>query len=347
MVVHVGIDSKDYSREKSTEEELENATFFSMIGCAVVTEDYDNLVKTYTQALQQALLKKDIETDRKVLCSNEILTMTHGNFDVHEEIFSAIAPYISKLNIFYPVFNSKRIPKIKVYGKKRHIQEFTVKEFYNKHLKNSFPHICLWKIYSYIYGSKAQVYVDHFQSEITEAWDIISKYPHIHCYIKGDMTNPLISIADIMCKLIDHRLEEGDLFLREDNIIKILYEVEKNKIFVHCINNKHLPKISMLHTNKVSLDKFIKRPIFYLYLDKGSKLDTDVILSSCPKFLNFINLKDGCVKFFIPSDIYAIKNNDYIVYVNKHSKDDVDNLKELLENQMNIKINACNINDFK
>ena len=113
-------------------------------------------------------------------------------------------------------------------------------EFFNSHIVNSFPHICLWKIYNYVYGTNAHVYIDHFQSEITEAWNIISKYPQINCYINGDMTNVLISISDIICKLIYHRLNENDYFIRNENLFKIFPELNSKQLHVHLIGNKHL-----------------------------------------------------------------------------------------------------------
>ena len=102
----------------------------------------------------------------------------------------------------------------------------------------------------------------------------------------------------------------------------------------------------MLHTNKVPVDKFIKRPVFYLYLDKTCKLDKKTILNSSPRFLNYVHKSDGCTKFFISSDIYSMRDKDYLVCVNKKSKTETDNLKELLENQMKIKIKSVNINDL-
>lgn len=270
MAVHIGIDTCVFTRN---DQDIEDKKFISMIGVAVATEDLEGFEELYKKALKDSFDEIGITINRNILSSNEILSITKGNIGIHENIFRAILPKISKLNIFFPIFNSKRILKIKVYGKKKHTKEISISEFYNRHLINSFPHICLWKIYNYIFGTKAVVYIDHFQSEITEAWEIISKYPKIYCYINGDITNTLISAADILCRLVENRLKEKNLFLRADNLVKIFPELKKNQLFCHWIGNHHLPKITMIHTNKVLLNKYIKRPIFYLYLEKGSKID--------------------------------------------------------------------------
>lgn len=346
MAVYLGIDACTYERPIESSE-LENKMFKSMIGCAVVTESLKEIKEAYFHGLKEGMKEIGFDCKRDVLSSFEILTITRGNMRVHERVLKETSPHISKLNIFYPIFNSKRIPKIKVYGKKKHIKEMLFDDFYNSHLLNSFPHICLWKIFSFVYGTKATVLIDHFQSELTNAWDDISKYPKIHCYVGGDMTNVLISLADIICKIVGHRLQEEDLFLRHDNLKKIFPEFKRDQFFSHWIGNPHLPRITMIHTNKVLLDKFIKRPVFYLLLGKESKIDKKVIINSSPKFMNFIHKKDGCVKFFSARDIYSMKDNDYLVCVNKKDKTEADNLKNLLQNQMNLKINSVNIIDVK
>lgn len=345
MVIHIGVDACTYKREKENSENSKDF-FKSMIGCAIVTENLDLIKKAYYNSLSKALVDLEIDCQRKVLCSSEILTYTNGDMKIHEEIFKAVHPHISKLNIFYVLLNSKRIPKIKVYGKKKIIKEIEFEEFYNSHLVNSFPHICLWKISSYIFGSKAQVHIDHFQSELTNAWQEISKHPSINCYIHGDMVNILISIADIICRLIDYRLKEKNYFLRGDNIIKIFPELENKQIHTHWVGNKDLPRITMIHTNRVQLNKIFKRPIFYIYKEQDCKLGKNIIFSSSPKFMNFVHKQSGCVKFFTKKDITTIKNNDYIITINKKSKEDADTIKELLEKQMGINITSSNINDF-
>lgn len=343
MTINIGIDSCPFERNKQVGEDK----FRSMIGCATVTEDLDGFNQAYYNGLQTSLKKNGLTTSRKVLASNEILTLTEGDFIVHEELFKSILPKISKLNIFYALFNSKRIPKIKVYGKKMIGSELCVEEFYNKHLINSFPHICLWKIYSYVYGTKAKVHIDHFQSESTEAWDIISKYPDINCYINGDMTNTLISTSDIICRLIDNRLSENGLFLHSDNISQIFPEFKKDQLFSHWIGNQHLPRITMLHTNKVKLHNYIKRPIFHVYIGKDTDINKKTILNSIPRFLNYVHSKEGCVKFFTDSDVNTMKDGDYLVYLYSNHKKEVELLKSLWENQMNLKVRAIDINDFK
>lgn len=342
MNVDIGIDACVFERVKQTE----GNKFVSMIGCALVTEDLAGFREMYYYGLQKALKENGFKSTRKVLSSNEILTITQGNFAVHESLFQEVLPKISKVNVIFPILNSKRIPKIKVYGKKRFTKEMTFEEFYNSHLVNSFPHICLWKIYSYVYGTKAKVHIDHFQSEVTEAWDIISKYPDIYCYVNGDMTHVLISMADILCRLIDNRLQENRLFLNGGNLFKILPELGTQQLFSHWIGNVHLPRITMLHSNKVLLNDYIKRPIFHLYLGKNTDLDKKTVFHSVPKVMNYVHECNGCIKFFTPADVNSMKNGDHIICIDKNNKKEVEILKQLWENQLGIKITASDISNY-
>lgn len=347
MTTHVGIDSCVFQRLKPIQDATEGPKFVSLIGCAIITEDLDGFTQAYYAGLKNALKENKFNNRRKVLCSSEILALTSGNFVIHEKLFESILPKISKINIFFPIFNSKRIPKIKVYGKKKFGKELTFKEFYDNHLVNSFPHICLWKIFSYVHGTKSKVHIDHFQSETTEAWDIISKYPDISCYINGDMTNVLVSAADIMCRLIDNRLKDSNLFLNNENLSKILPELKKDQLFTHWIGNQHLPRITMLHTNKVLLHDYIKRPIFHIYIGKNARLDQKTIFNSIPKFLNYVHSKEGCIKFFTPSDVNTLKNGDYIVSLDKDLKKEVDILTGLWQTEMGFNVKSIDINNYK
>ena len=249
MNTHIGIDSCVFEREKSNAP----TKFRSMIGCAISTDDIKGFTQLYYDELQKALSLNGFKSDRKILSSSDILTITKGNFIVHEHLFKALIPKITKMDVIYPILNSKRIPKIKVYGKKKILKELTFDEFYDQHLVNSFPHICLYKIMNYVSRENAKVFIDHFQSEETEAWNLVSKYKDLYCYINGDKTNALISIADILCRLIDNRLEENNLFLDSKNFEKILPEIDKKKLYSHLVWNTDLPKITMVHSNKIIL----------------------------------------------------------------------------------------------
>ncbi|MFA7690487.1 MAG: hypothetical protein WCY18_05285 [Methanofastidiosum sp.] len=348
MAVSLGIDSVVFHKEVLSRNGFDKKIFLSMIGCAIVTEDLTNLKKAYYSGLKNAFKKHDLELYRDIISSNEILQITDGSTSIHEDIFTSVLPYISGINIIYTIFNSNRIlnNRIKIYGKRKEIQSVDIIDFYNQHLANSFPHICLWKLYPYIYGKKANVYIDHFQSELTNAWEDISVYPNIFCYYNGDMTNVLISLADIVCKIVSHRLYEKNLFLRSDNLINIFPDLEEQQLFTHYIGNKDLPKITNIHEKKIELHKFIKRPVFYLYPGRDNKIDKKSILNSIPKFINFVHKRDGCFKFYTPQDIQMIKDNDYLVSLDSKNKEDIITLKELIYGQMNKRIHSCSIEDL-
>ena len=348
MTVSLGIDSAVYRREVLDENGSDTKKFLSTIGCAVVTEDLTNLKKAYYTGIKSAFEKQELELYRDVISSNEILQLTEGDTSIHEDIFASVLPYISGLNIFYTIFNSKRIldNRIKIHGKRKEVQSVSVIDFYNQHLTNSFPHICLWKLYPFIYGKKANVYIDHFQSELTNAWEEISVYPNIFCYYNGDMTNILISLADITCKIVTQRLYEKNLFLRQDNLIKIFTDIEEQKLFTHHIGNRDLPNITNIHEKKIQLHRFIKRPVFYLYPGRDDKIDKKSILNSIPKFINFVHKKDGCFKFYTPQDIQTIKDNDYLVSFDSKNKEEITTLKNLIYGQMNKKIHSCSIENL-
>lgn len=283
-----------------------------------------------------------------MISSNEILQLTEGDTSIHEDIFTSVLPYISGLNIFYTIFNSKKIAdsRIKIHGKRKLVQSVSVIDFYNQHLVNSFPHICLWKLYPFIHGTKANVYIDHFQSELTNAWEEVSVYPNIFCYYNGDMTNVLISLADMVCKIVNQRLYEKNLFLRSDNLVKIFPELGEQKLFTHHIGNKDLPKITNIHEKKIQLHKFIKRPVFYLYPGRDNKIDKKSIVNSIPKFINYVHKKDGCFKFYTPQDLQLIKDNDYLISIDSKNKEEIKTIQNLIYDQMNKKIHSCGIEDL-
>jgi hypothetical protein len=317
----------------------------SMIGCAIVVEDENTFSEEYHKALFEGFAKTGIDPKRSVMCSNEILALTNGSYDIHEHLVTALAPHISKINIFYTRFNSKQIKEIIVYGKVKP-RTISIEEFYSKHLINCFPHICLWKIYSFVKGANATVHIDHFDSEITNAWEIVKKHEKIHCYTMGDMTNTYISFADIVCKLIQKRLTDKDLYLRIENMYKTLPEIAREKKFIHWINNKHLSRITMIHTNKVILTPIMQHPVFYIYTSPDTGMDHKTILFSSPKFLNYVHKKGGCVKFYTAQDIPFMKTGDYVAYVAEKHRAIIESVKTMIKSQYGVDINVGPIHVF-
>ncbi|MFH1505982.1 MAG: hypothetical protein ABIE94_03240 [archaeon] len=331
MTIKIGIDAKEihiefidmYKKQKQ---------FRSMVGIAVVTNEYDNLKKQYEKILQSTLKNNGIKSKRKVLSSFELLDLTDGDTKLHEEIYEKICPYLYKLNIIYTSFNTKRIPLIKTFGLIG-VRNQKLDEFYDSHLVNAFPHICVWSIFDYIRDTKAEVLCDGFFSYTTDAWKIIKDYDKFNILYNGDKTNFLISLADIIVVVLQKRLENNKRSLYPPNIYHALKCKSKSHspaIHIKIINNRHYPKITQLDKKGFPARKYIKHPTYFIMKPKGGSISTDFILSGLPKLMNEISDVGGCVTAF-SERIHRnmVKEKDVFIYLDKTGETDIKTLKKL------------------
>lgn len=339
MSVEIGIDSKyftiDYRKRNN-----EKISFESMVGVAVVTKNPLEFRERFEEISKNVFKEFGIKTGKKILSSYEIMEKTKGDIKAHQRIFNLIRREPIKVNIFYSSFNQKRIPLIKTYGKTGSLREMELREFYDEHLRNSFNHVCAWKLDNhYYFGPSTEVFIDNFFTYTTNAWEKI-KNKNIRIIPSGDKCNYLICIADIVLKYLEYRLKQKRKSLYLDCIKEALgYNRRyRSELHTHIIHNRHLPYITPLEKKNTGIDKFIKHPCFFIMRPAKTNIDLDIILSKSDELVNSIYDNNGCVCFFNQRRHKdCIEDNDFLVYFDEEGFKNAKLMKKLVKKDIKIK----------
>jgi hypothetical protein len=329
MVTEMGIDCLTSSL-KYTCPNGDTKKFDTVLGVALTTNNPAALRTKYESVLKEALAAEGIVSDRKILSSFEIFEHTQGGLQVHERVYEGLKNELEKINIFYTSFNTQRINQIKTFGREG-TRIKTLEEFYNEHLNNAFPHICAWKLNTYIRNTNANVYCDNFFSYTTEAWEEIRDYPNMFVLTRGDQSNYLISLADIFVKYLDGKTKETKRSFYWPHIEKTLgLKKDEQKLYIHTICNKDLPKITPLAKAGVKLGRNMKHPIYFFMMPKGGTLDFNLILSKAPRLLNEVYEAGGCICAFHQRNHNGyIQDDDVFIYADNAGKVDAETIASL------------------
>ena len=320
MLDCIGIDARPF-RRKSEKRDGTEGSFESVIGIGVRTIDYDSINLNYDQIFSSIFQQLKIERKYKYYCFNDIKDNPKC-WEILEKFTKEIAPHIHKLHIFYSMFSSKKIQEVKVYGRlskqkkiKLSAPTRTYKEFIVKHLVQSFPVICAWRLLEKLNPARTQFHLDAFSGHTTEAYEELmessfSKF----VYFSGDCLNPLISTADLLIATFDHRLEKQGKLLLFENFRSVLQEFG-DKLLAYPISNIHLPKITPLEKKPITPFKCLKRPVFWVF--KGDDLMHSGVIKRSATYRNLLDIvanKGGCVKLFSNKDAENLSGGDFGVY---------------------------------
>lgn len=323
----IGIDSRIFKRE-NRKKNGEIGHFESILGIAVKVRDYLEYDKYYQSALKRSFEDNGREMDYLYYCMNDI-----KDYDEKYNIIQAFAKNISneieKIHVFYTLFSEKRQKEVKVYGrlsKKKHIKlsepTRTYEELRNKHLLNTFPSICAWKISQYFYPDTIEYHLDSYEGHINGAQEEIEQKGYArYVYTNGDCSNPVISTSDLLIDLLDTRLKEQNKFLLFDNIRPALPEFGDD-VLVYPISNKHLPFVTPLEKVSINNLKVLKHPVFWVF--KGEPLIDSGTMKRSPLYRNLIDYaarQYGIVKMFSKKDLDYFQPGDYGVYFNTMGKE--------------------------
>jgi len=108
----------------------------------------------------------------------------------------------------------------------------------------------------------------------TEAWKKTTKYNNIRIVYAGDLTDPLLSTADLLIKHLDLYLREDYKPLNEKTIEGIITyddKVKSDNIYYHYMGNPDISKIKPIEDRILRVNDlydYIRRPI--IFVSKGS-----------------------------------------------------------------------------
>jgi len=336
MLGVIGIDSRMF-RRNTTKKDGSPGEFISVVGMGVRVKDYEKFDQEYEKAMENAFKINGLTKKYKYYCLNDFEGESLRD-KIVESFVGNIKNHIEKVHVFYALFSEERIERIKVYGrysKRKGIKlskpDRTQKQLIKEHLVNTFPGICAWRLMEFFSSPGLQFHIDFYEGHISEAQEEFENSSFAKLvFPSGDCVNPVISTADILLGLFDKRLSEKKLYLLFQNVRKALPEF-KEKILAYPILNKHLPKITPLDKIPIDNNKYMIRPIYWVF--KGDNIINSRDLKHSETYrnlLDFVSFKGGCVKIFDNSkDSSMMNQEDFGVYLNNMGKEQIKTYNKL------------------
>lgn len=292
----VGFDSLLFSR---SEIEHPNKEFKALMAVGVTVENKKSFKKTYENALLEVF--KDYEINRKKV----IYKSFHFCAQVKDHaskmicnLLEKLSDEISRIDIYYGVYD---LPEISIFGEAagETIKRLT---FIDRN-QHGFHHVCAWD-YCENYGHDSTIELDHFEGWKTPAWEeLVDKTSDINVYYKGSECNSVISIADLVLKLIQIH-QHGHL--SSSTLVK---PIKNNcpsfngygRLNYHSMK-KHLKKTTPTVPYFIDFANYIKHPIFYVIWNPDvPRSKVKPMFEWSPTYNAVIKKaheEDGCLKMF-------------------------------------------------
>jgi len=262
------------------------ALFKAPLGVAVTLDDYADYKKFYDKTLAELFKKYGRNREKYVYSASGIMSLFNNpaeSDEFFEGFFKAVAPRIRHLDVFYTYFPKNQPTSISIYGKgQTSVETLSPIKFIENKLINAYPHNCAWRfIETHSEFKDNQIFLDHFQSEVTQSWFALQNLPNIHIFLKGDECNCAISTADILLKIVNNRLFRAKKGLYPDDIKNALPEVS-NRLTSHFLGAKYLPYLVPVFPKQINFEDKIKHPIIYLLREPESSIVTKKVSESSP-----------------------------------------------------------------
>jgi len=306
MVTAIGVDSDLLKRGPLDQ-------FIGDMGLAVLSSTVDLLSK-YDEALDPVLRKYRIRRDERMVN----LYSLKRNYSkavarqVVRDFLRNMMTEISEVTFCYSVFPTRKIPFTWIYTQDPKRNKISIVDFV-KMIQAGYA-LFVAHYHKVVYGGEAAVMLDNFDFPITRAWQELNLREDLGVYMKGDLCNPRISLADLLLDLVECDIWRLD-FANATSTLRNL-----------CPGVRIAPP-------KCLIDIDIMRPLARTQTDTSSRLAHPIIflvkeglpgegemIESSPLMYAARNMAcelGGCTKIFEPgpSDQRLIgKGTDYFVY---------------------------------
>jgi hypothetical protein len=305
--------------------------FEGLLGVGVTVRDEQSFKEKYVGSLQSLFESNDIDCDRLVCKSAELskyIQAPESMIGFLEDFFENINEEVERLDIYCTRYSSRRLPSITVYGADRpeHIKPV---DFVRK-IASGYPHVCAWRYLSHFYKEECRVYLDHFESDQTPAWDFVSKFPHIRVLYKGDNCNCLLSAADLFIRLTILLLKKynAGFSLRGLKQLHSTYPWN-SKVSANTLGGQTyiLKNVTPYQHRPIDLSDFINHPIVFIPPEKPGGIRSNEekqLFENMPiytKLLNLLFYIDGSFKYFMAGDIRLVQKGDFMLIMGKHGEE--------------------------
>jgi len=305
--------------------------FEGLLGVGITVTNEDSFREKYIAVLKSLFESIGVSCERLVCKSVDIAKFVpspQGMVQFLEAFFTNINDEIERIDIYCTRLNSAKIPKITIYGADRPEHKKPV-EFIRK-IANGYPHVCAWRYLSHFGDKDCPIYLDHFESDQTPAWDFLSNFPNIKALYKGDSCNCVLSSADLFIRLTALLLKKSQAGFNWRGLkgLHSLYPWDAKTSTVTLGGQTYILKNITPYLRKpIDLSTFVNHPIVFIPHEKPSGLmskEEQRLFENMPiynKLLNYLFYIGGSFKYFNPTDdVKLAQEGDYMLVMGKRSE---------------------------
>jgi len=304
--------------------------FEGLLGIAVTCKKEEPFVDQYKACMPEALAKRGGETKRVVLKAYDIskLAPEHEN-EIIIPFLECLMKEIERIDIYYTRYNSNKLPSVSIYGKDQPTTKDPVE--FIRIIANGYPHQCgYWYLNEYSSKNLYKMYLDHFETCHTPAWDSMSQFKGLTVVFKGGNCNCLMSTADLLVRLTVTEVKKRNEDFNTEGIERIHSDFPwTDKVIVHDLggSTQILKFMAPINRRDIDLTPYIARPLVFVPTESLAGVPTKEerdLFENLPVFddlSNFLFFSKGSFKYFRPSeDIRTVKKGDYFLILGPNSE---------------------------
>lgn len=305
--------------------------FEGLLGIAVTCKDEKTFTELYQKSMIKVLKKYNLVTNRIILKAYDIARIATGNeVEIIAYFLKLMINEIQNIDIFYTRYNPRRLTSITIFGEDR--PETKKPTEFIRLIANAYPHYCgFYYLNNNDPTNLQKMYLDHFESYETPAWNTLSNFKGLQIVYKGGNCNCLVSIADLLLRLTIMEIKVRKEDFNTEGIKRIHSDFSgKSKTNIHFLGGKTVVLRFMAPQNrrKIELSNFIARPIVFVPSEKLTLVPSKeerTLFEGLPVYddlANFLFHITGSFKYFkSDNDTRLVKKGDYFLVLGKNSEE--------------------------
>jgi hypothetical protein len=163
----------------------------------------NDLLQKYDQAIDPVLRNHRVRKVERMMNLHSLKT-TLGLAkarQVARDFLKAIISEVSQVSFYYSTFPTQKIPFTWIYTEDNVRKKINILNFV---LMIQAGYALFAAHQSKMKAINTGVMIDHFDFPITRAWRELSAYDDVKVYVRGDLCNPRISLADVLLDLMEY-----------------------------------------------------------------------------------------------------------------------------------------------
>jgi len=314
--------------------------FKANLGVVVTVSDQEEFRRQYASTVKAVCDRHNLPwkrpycraADLRYFSGSDVVTAR-----IIEDIAKQVNPQIKQVHVIYTMIFPSAAPKVYIYIDDPPVVPKNPVDFQDS-LEHPYPYLCLWAYSQSLRDLKCSLASDHFEGEITSAWEEL-KQCQLQIFFDGGNTDATISFADLLIRLLDQRFGQEILpdILDDTKLPSFLPEFE-DRLRTFYLGQKYLKKIVPLQRQRINLAPYVVHPLLFIVKEPTSVQTTDFISRSrvMDKMYQVAVQLGGSVKFYDNRDQPLIQPGDYFLWVGEHGKRFVESLPKLGYRDLNI-----------